>query len=199
MILTFPAVTASSVDWGLQSNTQSMRSELNGVGQDAALPGDIWTGTDTFTNKFDPEARILRAFLASLRGRSGRFWKSPPGYRRAGTATGSPLVKGAGQSGLSLITDGWTPNQALALTAGDYFQVGNELKMLTAAAAANSSGQATLSFTPPLRAIPGDNAAIIVNSPACVMKLVDDKQARWQAEPTPIHHLSVAYEEALDL
>lgn len=197
-IATFPAITANNAEFGLQCNTQTSRSELNGTIQTLSLPGDIWVCNETFTNKFDPDARILRAFLTSLRGEAGRFYKSPPGYKRTSTASGTPLVKGASQTGLSLITDGWAVSSTVLL-AGEYFQVGNELKMITTDATSNSSGESTLQFTPPLRAVPIDNAAIIVDNPACVMKLKDGNQARWQAQPTPIYNLSIASEEALDI
>ena len=193
----FPAITANSVDWGLKSNNQVARSELNGAIQVLALPGDIWVGTLVFSNKFDPEARILRAFITSMRGQSGRFYLTPPGYRRAGTGTGSPQVKGAGQTGSTIITDNWNINQTGIILAGDYFNIGSELKMATADANSDINGEATISFTPPIRTSPADNSAIVVDSPKVTMMLQDDKQARWQVQPTPIYAASIAVEEVL--
>lgn len=197
MILDFPDVTPNAADFGLVSNTQSARSELDGTVQTLALPGDIWTGVFTFANKFDPEARILRAFLASLRGSSGRFYMSPPAYRRAGTAPGTPLVKGVGQTGSTIATDGWTASQAGILLVGDYIQIGSELKMITADASSDSGGNATLAFVPPIRLSPADNSAVITVKPSCVCMLKDGNQSRWQAQPTPIYAMSIAFEEAL--
>ena len=182
--LTFPNIIPNDSEFGLQSNTQSARS-------------DIWTGVFTFTNKVDPDARILRAFLTSLRGQAGRFYLSPPGYRKAGIGTGTPQVKGAGQTGSSLLTDGWTPSQTGILLAGDYFQYEYELKMMTADANSDSGGNATLNFTPPIRVSPADNATIITTKPSCVMMLKNGNQSRWQAMPTPIYAMSIACEEAL--
>lgn len=196
-ILTFPAIVPNAVEWGLQSNTQNTRSELDGTVQTLSLPGDIWTGTLTFSNKQDPDARTLRAFLASLRGQAGRFYLSPPGYRRVGTGTGTPLVKGAAQTGSTIITDGWDINQIAAICAGDYFQIGTELKMATADGNTSASGEMTISFVPPIRVSPADNSAVVVTSPKAIMMLKDGNQARWQAQPTPIYALSIAVEEAL--
>jgi hypothetical protein len=196
-ILTFPSITPNANAWGIVSNTQESRSELDGTVQTLGLPGDIWTDVLTFTNVYNPDARILRAFLASLRGTAGRFWLSPPGYLRVGSATGLPLVSGASQTGSSLITDGWTASQAGTLLAGDYFQFDAELKMMTADANSNGSGQATLNFVPPIRVSPADNAPIIVTSPSCVMKLKDNQQSRWPLQPGKIYALSIAVEEAL--
>jgi hypothetical protein len=195
--LTFPAIIPNTAEFGLDSNTQQMSSALNGSVQTLALPGDRWTANLTFNNLFDPKARIMRAFLASLRGQAGRFYLTPPAYRRAGTGTGTPLVKGASQTGSSLITDGWGTSHAGAVCAGDYFQVGSELKMVTADANSNSSGDVTILFVPPIRVSPADNAAIIITAPVCTMALADPKQARWSAQPTPIYNMTLACIEPL--
>lgn len=193
----FPAITPNACDWGLQSNTQNARSELNGAVQTLALPGDIWVGTLTFTNKTGSNARTLRAFLTSLRGQAGRFYLTPPAYTRAGTGTGTPLVKGTSQTGSTLVTDGWDINQTAAVCAGDYFNIGSELKMITADGNTNSSGEMIISFVPPIRVSPADNLPLVITSPVATMMLQDAKQARWQAQPTPIYALSIAVEEAL--
>jgi hypothetical protein len=193
----FPAITPNANQWGSEPNSQSMRSELDGSKQTAALPGDIWTDVLTFTNVYDPNARILRAFITSLRGEAGRFYLSPPGYVRAGTAPGSPLVKGTGQTGLSVLTDAWTASQAGILLAGDYIEIGGELKMMTADANSDSGGNATLNFTPPIRVSPADNSAVVVTNPKCLMKLKDNQQAKFPMQPGHIYAASIAIEEAL--
>lgn len=202
-IATFPAIIPNACDWGLQSNTQNARSELNGAVQTLALPGDIWTGTLTFTNKTGSEARTLRTFLASLRGQAGRFYLTPPAYTRAGTGTGTPLVKGASQTGSSVVTDGWLlpgagqPWPQNSVRAGDYIQIGDELKMVTVDAEINSSLESIIYFVPPIRVSPADNSAVTILNPKGIFMLSDAKQARWQAQPTPIYALSIAVEEAL--
>lgn len=197
-ILNFPAITPNANQWGSEPNTQAgPRSELDGTKQTLALPGDIWTDVLTFTNKFDPEARILRAFITSLRGEAGRFYLSPPGYVRAGIGTGSPLVKGAAQTGLSVLIDGCTPSVTGWLLAGDYIQIGTELKMMTADANSDAGGNATLYFTPPIRVSPADNSAVVVDSPKVIMKLKDNGQAKFPMQPGHIHAMSIAVEEAI--
>ncbi|NTV50935.1 MAG: hypothetical protein HGA20_15005 [Geobacteraceae bacterium] len=196
-VLNFPAIVPSANNWGLQANGQSVRSELDGTVQTLALPGDIWVDSLTFTNVYDPQARMLRAFLASLRGEAGRFYMTPPDYVRSGTAPGTPLVKGAAQTGLTVITDGWTASQTGILLAGDYIQIGDELKMITADASSDSGGNATLSFVPPIRVSPADNSAVVTTAPKCIMKLKDNSQARWPQQPGRIYAMSLAIEEAL--
>jgi len=193
----FPTIIPNSCDWGLQANTQNSRSSLNGAVQTLALPGDIWTGTLTFTNLKDAEARVMRAFITSLRGQSGRFYLVPPSYTRAGIGTGTPLVKGVNQTGSSVVTDGWTANQTAAVCAGDYITINDELKMVTVDGNTNSLGEVTISFVPPIRVSPADNEAISVVNPTGIFMLSDAKQARWQVQPTPIYAMSIAVEEAL--
>lgn len=197
MIYDFPLVTPNSIDFGLEFNGQEFKSELNGSVQQSALPGDRWTATLTYSNVIDPaKARTLRAFLAKLRF-GGMFWYSPHDYRRAGAVGGVPLVNGANQTGSTLTIDGCTANVTGWLMEGDYFQVGNELKMITADANTSATGTVTLQFAPPLRTSPADNSAIITTKPSCVMQLADGNQARWQAQPTPIYALSIACKEYL--
>lgn len=195
--LNFPSITPNTNQWGSEPNGQSMRSDLDGTKQTLALPGDIWTDVLTFTNKVDPEARILRSFITSLRGEAGRFYLSPPGYVRAGSGSGAPLIKGTAQTGLSVITDGWTASQTGILLIGDYVEIGGELKEITADANSNSSGESALYFTPPIRVSPGDNTAVVVTNPKCKMKLVDNKQGKFPMQPGKIYAMSIAIEEAL--
>jgi hypothetical protein len=200
-ILNFPPVVISSCDWGIESNTQVFDSPLNRKAQTLSLPGDRWLAVITFDLLHGDDARLVRAFLGALRGRAGRFYFGPPDYTTpAGTALGTPLCKGAGTSGsMTLLTDGWTANQTAALKAGDYIQVGTQLRMLTADAPSNSIGEATLQLDAPLREAPADNAPIVTSSPKGVFKLVDDKQAMWQINMPVVYGFSFAIEEALDI
>lgn len=199
-ILTPPSVSIQTVNWRLIPNNQSFESELNRVGQEVVLPGDRWSGVLTVSNLMGREARAWVAFIVSLGGRRGRFWLSPPGQTTCyGTASGFGAVNGALQTGQSLVTDGWTANQPELLAVGDYFQVGTELKMVTATASSNSSGASTIQFTPPLRTFPADNAQIITVNPSCVMKLTDDTQAAWDIQGARIYAMTHACIEALDI
>jgi hypothetical protein len=199
-ILTPPTVAVERVNWGLIANSQGFEGELTRDGQEVALPGDRWSTVLTVTNLMGREARAWFAFIASLRGRTGRFWLSPPGQvTHYGTALGSGAVKGANQTGSTLVTDGWTPDQAELMAVGDYFQVGYELKLITAVSASNGAGEATLHFTPPLRRSPADNASIITTNPACVAKLVDDNQAKFDLQGARIYAMTHAVIEALDI
>lgn len=139
------------------------------------------------------------AFALKLGGKSGRFLMGDPSAKQPqGIATGTPLVKGGGQSGNTLLTDGWTPSKAGILLTGDYIQIGtglsSRLHFLTQDANSNGSGEALLTFEPPLRYSPTDNQAITVHNPRGVFKLVDNTWS-WSVSPGPLYRLSFQAEE----
>lgn len=201
-VLSWPSgLVPNRVEWSLQSNTQIFDSPLNASMQTLALPGDRWTGVLTFDNLIGEPALALTAFLARLRGRAGRFYCKPwHHYTPSGSAAGTPLCNGITTAGaVTLVTDGWAANQAEVLKAGDFIQVGNQLRMVVITAAADALGNATLTLDAPLRANVADNTAVIVNSPTCVMALVDNGAARWITTPGHIYAISIPVIEALDI
>lgn len=198
--LTFPDVPIAQSHWELVPRTQSFESELSGDGQDLALPGDRWKLQITVTDLMGREARTFSAFVNRLRGRAGRFYMTPPGCGTPfGTVAGAGVVSGAGQTGDTLITSGWTPGQAELFAIGDYFQVGFELKQIVAVIASNGAGAATLQFTPPLRNSPANGAAIITSNPVCIMKPADNSQGACDISGPRIYAFSQSYIEALDI
>lgn len=198
--LTPPTVPIASAGFRLIPNNSQFQSDLNRDSQAVALPGDRWSTVITVSNLRGREARAWVAFIASLGGIRGRFWLSPPGCGTTiGTALGSGVVSGSSQTGSSLVTSGWTASQTELLAIGDYFQVGNELKMVTATAASNGSGQATIAFTPPLRTSPANGASIVTANPACIMMLADDQQAAWEVQGAQIYAMTHSCIEALDI
>lgn len=76
---------------------------------------------------------------------------------------GTPLINGAGQTGASLVTDGWTASKTALLNEGDTFTISGVYEVhpqtrqstgtlqsfrVTSVAASNSSGQSTISISP---------------------------------------------------
>lgn len=184
--------------FGLRSNTLTFSSPLNGTTQTLEFPGSKWGGAFALPPMKRTTAAAWLSFYAQLRGGSGRFYGFDPGGRTPrGSASGSPLVNGAGQyPGNTLITDAWPISITGLLLPGDYFQVGDELKMVTASVNSNGSGQATITFEPPLRAAPVDNAAIIYTNPTCIMRLANDDQTAWDINQLNLYGLSFVGIEA---
>lgn len=209
MSVPFPDITPNASTWGLKANTSSARSELDGTEQTLALPGDAWKGTLTFNNKVGAEANQLRAFLAGLRGRAGRFTLSPPGYHypynwtsRASWTSGGTITASAtaavGNTTVS-VTDAPTGGATgYWLAAGDYIGLGSELKMVTGVTRNAGAGTYVISFVPPLRQEIAATTAVVVDHPKCTMKLDNDDQAQWQQQPGKIYTLSISVSEAID-
>lgn len=177
-------------EFGLETNTQRFESPITKAVQRVLLGGGRWTASYTIRRMkaSEPAAAQWIAFFLQLEGSVGTFNAYDPDRQTPrGIATGTPLVKGGSQTGSSLNIDGCTANVIGWLKAGDYFSVGGELKQMTADVNTNGSGETTLTFKPPLRSSPADNAAITVQQPTCEMVLVDDQQAKWRSNENGIY------------
>lgn len=180
---TFPTLTEitrpATLEWSLESNTQVFLSPLNKSVQTMELPGARWRASFTFSDLKEVDAADLQAFLAKLRGQANRFylWNFARETPR-GTATGTPLVKGASQTGATLLTDGWTAGVTGILKAGDFIGFNGELRMVIADCNSDGSGNATVLLDCPMRSSPADNAAITTNKPTCTMML-SESSVRW--------------------
>lgn len=177
-IATFPTVRsglgpAGGFAWRKLSNTQAFESPLTRSVQTLALPGARWACTATWQNLTPDEAATFRAFLYGLRGRAGRF-RMPHFGRRSplSAVTGTPRVAGAGQVGATLVTDGWAGG--FSLSAGEFVQIGDELRVTTAAAVATSGGVMSLPLDEPLRGSPADDTVLVFSLPTAVMRLTSD-------------------------
>ena len=173
-----------SSTFGLESNTQTFESPLSRNTQVLELTGARWTAQYNVSNKTPALAGQWISFLTKLKGQANSFYGYDPKRVTAqGNAGGTPLVNGASQTGNSLITDGWTNSITGILKAGDMIAfdttAGRELKMITADANSDGSGNCTLSIEPAIRVSPANNATVIVATPTCIMRLSDDTQARW--------------------
>jgi len=178
---TFPDIDIEAMEWTLLSNTQTHTSPLSGAEDTLELPGARWMASLTISEQTRLESRALEAFLVALRGAAGRFYfwhAARPTI--LGSGAGAPMVNGAGQLGASLATQGWTPNGAGVLLAGDYIGVGGELKMVKADVNASAGGTATVPIEPPLRYAPANGSALVLVKPKAVFRLVDDRQATFR-------------------
>jgi hypothetical protein len=121
--------------------------------------------------------------MMQLRGRANRLvlWNlGRPALR--GVGGGAPLVNGAGQTGTSVAVDGLPASVTGWALPGDMLGIGGELKMVVASVNSNGSGQATVTFEPPLRGAPADNSAVVVSQPTARFMPVAD-QAEWSYQP----------------
>lgn len=166
-----------------------------------AHQGDWWEVDVSLPAMKRADAEPWVAFLLALNGREGTFLLGEPiNTAPRGVGTGTPLVKGASQTGRTLLTDGWTISQTGILKAGDWFQLGtgssSRLHKVVQDADSDGSGNATLEIWPRLRVSPADNAALTVSSPKGVFRLAGNMR-EWSLEQAAIYGLSFSCVEAL--
>jgi hypothetical protein len=113
-----------------------------------------------------------------------------------GIATGTPLVKGAGQTGRTVNTDGWTATQTGILLMGDFIKFNGQDKvyMVTADANSDGSGNATLTIEPALMASPADNEPIVVTNVPFSVAFASDVQEFALSSPD-LHDYKVSFIE----
>lgn len=148
------------------------------------------------------QAEYFIAVGIKLQGRFGTFLAyDHDGANPRGTAVGTPLVNGNGQTGYQLATKGWTPGQAGVLLTGDYVQLGAgataRVYKVTDDAAADGSGHATLNIWPPLRraTLPVDNDALTIRNASSQFRL--DTDFSWDADEVSTYGVSITGTEAL--
>lgn len=190
-ILTIPKQTDfRSSTFGLEENTETFESPISNTIQVLARTGARWYLTINYAPLKRADAQVVIAFLTKLRGRVNSLnGFDPNATSPLGDVSGSTLlVNGASQTGNSLICDG-AEASTLVLKAGDYFEVNNELKMVTDDATSDASGDVTINFSPSLRSSPSDNSSITTTNPNCEMKLVDDN-VTWSQGVGDVYNIS---------
>lgn len=200
-IFTYPTLSIgpSGLTFSLVPNTMVHASPLSGATQTVELPGAKWAGQISYNLLEDADVRILRGFLAQMRGRANRmmiwdFSHATP----SGVATGTPIVATAAIKGATtLATSGWTISQTNIMKIGDYFATSTgELKIITANVNSSATGTATLTFEPPARAAIALSSAITVNTPKVKCMLIDDQQDQIDLRPPILGTVTLKFVEA---
>jgi hypothetical protein len=169
----FPTVSISQYRLELDQNKATFQSSFTRQRQTVPVAGGIgdrWAGFVKTRPLKNPQALTAMNFLMKV-GVYGRFTMLHPNYSGAASGESIGLVKGAGQSGKSLLIDGFTPS-TLILQAGEWFQVRDEFKRVTANATSNGAGEITVFFEPTLRVSPADNDPVDLSSPVLLCELM---------------------------
>ncbi len=175
------SIIPNSMTLNLRANTKTFTSSFNNSRLTAKFPGKHWVASLSFSNLYPREVAELKSFLWSLDGADGRFYM--PLFDNTGApARGTPVALGPDQTGGLLSTNGWTPN-TVVLKRGDYFEINNELKMVTSDVVSSSTGQATFEFTPWLRTAAQTGDAITTLNPKGMFMLTDDSQGEIDFDP----------------
>lgn len=200
--LTFPTITGvRRIALRGRSAVARTESAFTFGQQIQAHAGQRWEAEVSLPPMKRASAEEWIAFLLSLNGMEGTFLMGDPnGAAPRGVATGTPVVKGASQTGASLVTDGWTISQTGILKVGDYIQLGSgsstRLYKVLADANSDGSGNATFDIWPDLRSSPGDNDALTVSSARGLWRLAANEMP-WEADWMAFYGITFPCVEAL--
>lgn len=192
--LTMPSSGVRTVSFGMRRNVKKIKSQFTGSTQEIARPGDIWFATYEIAIGTQAMRAEWQVFLMQAGNVSNTFKAYNHYYSARGALGGTPLVNGADQTGISLVTDGW-PNSTSVLKAGDFITVNDELKIVTSDVTSDGSGNATIAIEPKIRVSPDDNSAITTVNPYCLMRLTDNEQAQWEVDEAGHYRIVFTAEE----
>ena len=194
-------VTPTTQTWELITNTRTFQSPLTNAIQTQTRKGSYWKTTATFDNLQGADRAKMQAFLAKLDGQVHRIFFTDYGYNRSGNAPSGDsvtnlLVKGAGQTGSSVIADGADLSNTDYLKAGDYVAFNNEFHIVTADCSTDGLGEITIPIAPPLRKSPDDDDPINFTVPLAVM--IVTSTASWDTRPGRVSNFTIeAIEDVL--
>lgn len=199
--ITFPTACVKAVNIRSRNVVGISSSPFTGQQQVYRHPGAWWEMEVTLPPLKRADAEDLNAFLISLNGKYGTFLMGDPANTTPrGIGTGTPVVSGAGQTGDSLITSGWTPSITGILKAGDWIQLGTasatRLHKVLADVNSDGSGVASLDIWPNLRSSPANSSAVVINSAKGQWRLAANEH-NYSIEVGNIYGITFACVEAL--
>jgi hypothetical protein len=180
------------IQWTPPASTQVNRSIWAGKRRVTKLPfGGFWTARVTLAPIMGAaEFRQWRDFLMACEGAANNF--RIVAVEEPQNSQITVKVNGGGQTGLSLVTDGWA-GSGIALRKGELLTVNNQL--ISVAADVNiSGGAATISLRRRLRSSPADNADVEVRLPWALMAMPQD-ELPYSVTKGQIYGVSFACEE----
>ena len=164
-------VKIGSIQPTLVSTAQNLTRQVRSRG------AHRWTISAKWDVLLRGEWSAMMGFAQSLRGQFNTCTFVLPGNlsNPVGVASGVPVVNGAGQTGRSVATSGWTPNTTGVLKAGDVVKfAANKVYMLTADAASDAGGNATLAIEPALFVSPANGETVVASGVSFTVALTAD-------------------------
>ena len=205
-MITYPLSTPTeigiaSIELSVTNAVAVSRSPFTFSQQVHSYAGQMWSASVSVPPLRKEYIEPWVAFLVSLKGQAGTFLLGDPNnVTPRGVATGTPLVKGADQTGETLEIDGATISTTGWLKAGDYIQLGTvasaTLHKVLVDADSDGSGNVTLEIWPGIRTAPADNAAVTVNDCKGVFRLSSNQQS-WSINEASAYGLQFDAMEAI--
>lgn len=205
-MITYPLSTPTeigiaNIELNVTNAVAVSRSPFTFSQQVHSYAGQMWSATVSVPPLRKEFIEPWVAFLVSLKGQAGTFLLGDPNnVTPRGVATGTPLVKGSGQTGETLEIDGATPSTTGWLKAGDYIQLGASasatLHKVLVDADSDVSGNVTLEVWPGIRTAPDDDAVVTVNDCKGVFRLASNQQS-WSINESSAYGLQFDAMEAI--
>lgn len=202
--LAFPTVTGlSKISLSVQNVTAISTSPISLSQQVMRRSGQAWGASVIIPPMNRAEAEVWVAFQLRLRGRYGTFLMGDPvGQQSRGIASwwaGTPLVKGATQTGETLVIDGAPASQTAYLMTGDYIQIGSgvstRLHKVLQDADSDATGTVTLNLWPDISISPADNAPVLVKNTQGIFRLASNT-TQWDIGSAVTYGISFGVAEA---
>lgn len=168
--------------FSLEGHVSVFESPLSRASQQQVRGGSRWRSDVILAPMAMKDARPVLAWLENIQA-SGDFFTLGDVESRVpqGAATGTPLLDGANQTGSSLSTKGWTASVTALLKAGDFIQIGDELKRVVSDVNSDAGGNAVVHITPPMRGSFADGISLVTADTSAVMRLIDNSQASFNS------------------
>ena len=200
--ISFPAsIGLANINIRAKTVVGASVSPFTGQQQVYKHQGQWWEAEVSLPPMKRADAEQVVAFLLSLNGMYGTFLLGDPANTTLrGVGTGTPVVYGAGQTGSTLITDGWTPSTTGIVKAGDWIQLGSgsatKLHKVLVDANSDLSGVASLEIFPNLRSSPADNSQVTKSSTKGIWRL-SSNEVNWSIDEASIYGITFACMEAI--
>lgn len=200
--LSLPSVKSQrALRWRPRAAVAEARSVFTFQRQQQVHAGMIWAVEVELPAMLRADAEEWIGFLLSLNGKEGSFLMGDPlGATPRGAATGTPVVDGAGQSGRTLATRGWSTGVTGILKRGDYLQLGSgsgtHLHKVVADADSDGSGDASLEIWPALRESPSDGDPITVTNTVGLFELATNEMP-WDVDSAQVYGIGFPAVEVL--
>jgi len=195
--ITFPAGLAPTrARFAMTAPARMHVSPFTGAVQTSSRGGDAWKCTLEWDNLTDDSLRReLQATLIQLVTLEDRVSISPYGHSNRGTYGGTPVIKGASQTGKSIAIDGATTGVTGWAKAGDFVEISGQLVQVVEDAASDGLGNVTLLVRPSIRTAPADNDPVDVTTPLGTFMLASP-EVGWSISSGPaFSSFSVSFSE----
>ena len=196
-ILSFTSIDS----FRLERYTAVVRSRFTGQSQRILYPMAVWAFEAKLKDYVEPDATTIRGFLANLQGQTNPFRLIIPGKATPSTGmvdaniqTNTAVAARATSMQLKQLNISTT-----ILKAGDYFNIGEELKIATADLISDASGLGVINFTPPTRNSYVISTPVKINDPTVLLYAQDDDVLDQAIRPPIITGFVLKAIEAIDV